>query len=122
MPMPATLRHSSQNPVNGGVGSKCDVTALFPHNKTWRRAANHNAYFYNSQPIGILLPPVRPTIVRITIGVTTTGAGLQYLLPQLVHLRSYVNQRKLTAVPCDFGQEKDNHCRILKPRIGKGGV
>lgn len=76
-----------------------DVTALFPHNKTWRRAANQRARGHNGRPMGRRLPPRRPTIVRITIEPTTTGAGPQCRHPQLVHWRRYTSQRKLPAGP-----------------------
>ncbi|MPC52485.1 hypothetical protein E2C01_046355 [Portunus trituberculatus] len=98
-----------------------DVTALFPHNKTWRRAANQRARGHNGRPIGRRLPPRRPTIVRITMEPTTTGAGPQCRHPQLVRRSRYSSQRKLPAVPLAPRQEKATHRGILWSRIGKAG-
>ncbi|KAK3850985.1 hypothetical protein Pcinc_042335 [Petrolisthes cinctipes] len=96
--MPATLSILTDSPSVAGAAAR-DVTALFPHNKTWRRAANQRALGYNGRPIGRRLPPQRPTIVLITIASTTTGVGLQYRHVQLVHPSTTTNQRTLASFP-----------------------
>ena len=83
--------YSYRFPSVAGAAAR-DVTALFPHNKTWRRAANQRARGHNGRPIGRRLPPRRPTIVRITMEPTTTGAGPQCRHPQLVRRSRYIQQ------------------------------